>query len=389
MYLPLCVGRDVDVHRYRGGGALRPRRYLPRPSPRASPVGTPAEAAPRVTPSGRPPRTSRPPRKRVAVVVNPTKFDDLPAAAGLCSSRSAPSRTGTTRSSSRPPRTTWASARPARPSPTASTSSARSAATARCARSRRSSSAPASRSGCSPAAPATCWPATSSCPSTTSRRAMTVALTGRNRHIDVGWLTLDPDERPRARGGWPERTRRRASARHAFFVMAGLGLDAAIMDSTSEAAEGADRLGRLRPGRPAQHAHRALQGHADRRRRRPETQTGPDGRHRQLRQDHRRHRPAARTPSPTTASSTSSSWRRTGVAAGRRSPPGSSRSSDRSTTDARRATAASRPSCTVDEPQRVQVDGDIIGEATARRASRCSTGCSSCAPTNGRTPAAG
>ena len=63
-------------------------------------------------------------------------------------------------------------------------------------------------------------------------RAVVVALTGRNRHIDVGWMRLDPDE-----AHLEEHVGEGSSAgprRHAFLVMAGLGLDAAIMDNTSE-----------------------------------------------------------------------------------------------------------------------------------------------------------
>ncbi len=63
--------------------------------------------------------------------------------------------------------------------------------------------------------------------------AVAVAMSGRNRHIDVGWLTLDPGE---AHLG--EHVGEGSSAgprRHIFLVMAGLGLDAAIMEETSEA----------------------------------------------------------------------------------------------------------------------------------------------------------
>ncbi|NHI18853.1 NAD(+)/NADH kinase [Phycicoccus endophyticus] len=63
-------------------------------------------------------------------------------------------------------------------------------------------------------------------------RAMTVALTGRNRHVDAAWLTLDPDDlEPEGHTGEGSTA---GPSRHAFFVMAGLGLDAAIMGSTSE-----------------------------------------------------------------------------------------------------------------------------------------------------------
>jgi YegS/Rv2252/BmrU family lipid kinase len=63
-------------------------------------------------------------------------------------------------------------------------------------------------------------------------RAVMVALTGRNRHIDVGWMRLNPDE-----AVLEEHVGEGASVgfrRHAFLVMAGLGLDAAIMEGTSE-----------------------------------------------------------------------------------------------------------------------------------------------------------
>ena len=63
-------------------------------------------------------------------------------------------------------------------------------------------------------------------------KAVGVALSGRNRHIDVGWMTLDPDE-----VHLEEHVGEGSSSgprRHAFLVMAGLGLDAAIMDNTSE-----------------------------------------------------------------------------------------------------------------------------------------------------------
>ncbi|WP_392543885.1 diacylglycerol/lipid kinase family protein [Oryzobacter telluris] len=63
-------------------------------------------------------------------------------------------------------------------------------------------------------------------------RAVEVAISGRNRHVDVGWMTLDPYEahlEEHVGEGASEGQRR-----HAFLVMAGLGLDAAIMSETSE-----------------------------------------------------------------------------------------------------------------------------------------------------------
>lgn len=52
-----------------------------------------------------------------------------------------------------------------------------------------------------------------------------IACTGRERAVDVGYLTLDP-----AGGDAP-------GEEHAFLVMAGIGLDATIMAETSEAAK--------------------------------------------------------------------------------------------------------------------------------------------------------
>ena len=63
-------------------------------------------------------------------------------------------------------------------------------------------------------------------------RSVEVAITGRNRHIDVGWMRLNPDE-----AHLEEHIGEGSSVglrRHAFLVMAGLGLDAAIMEDTSE-----------------------------------------------------------------------------------------------------------------------------------------------------------
>jgi diacylglycerol kinase family enzyme len=79
-----------------------------------------------------------------------------------------------------------------------------------------------------------------------------VALTGRNRHIDVGWLTLDPTAKQSSTeeldpghdgptepdvGADDEQGSDPAPNQHAFLVMAGLGLDASIMHATSEGAK--------------------------------------------------------------------------------------------------------------------------------------------------------
>lgn len=63
-------------------------------------------------------------------------------------------------------------------------------------------------------------------------RAVAVAITGRNRHIDVGWMTLDPRDMHLEEHVGEGSTA--GAERHAFLVMAGLGLDAAIMEDTSE-----------------------------------------------------------------------------------------------------------------------------------------------------------
>jgi diacylglycerol kinase family enzyme len=63
-------------------------------------------------------------------------------------------------------------------------------------------------------------------------RAVAVAVTGRNRHVDVGWMRLNPDEAHLEEGVGEGSSA--GPQRHAFLVMAGLGLDAAIMDNTSE-----------------------------------------------------------------------------------------------------------------------------------------------------------
>lgn len=79
-----------------------------------------------------------------------------------------------------------------------------------------------------------------------------VALTGRNRHIDVGWATLDPSveqgstqELDPANDGPTEPDvgaddtygSAPAANQHAFLVMSGLGLDASIMHGTTEEAK--------------------------------------------------------------------------------------------------------------------------------------------------------
>jgi diacylglycerol kinase (ATP) len=63
-------------------------------------------------------------------------------------------------------------------------------------------------------------------------QSLAVALTGRNRHIDAAWMTLDPEDLELEEGAGEGSSS--GERKHAFFVMAGLGLDAAIMDSTSE-----------------------------------------------------------------------------------------------------------------------------------------------------------
>lgn len=57
--------------------------------------------------------------------------------------------------------------------------------------------------------------------------ALEVAVDERNRHVDIGWMTIDPDTEH--------------ASRHDFLVMAGMGFDAEIMESTS--AELKDTVG--------------------------------------------------------------------------------------------------------------------------------------------------
>lgn len=66
--------------------------------------------------------------------------------------------------------------------------------------------------------------------------AFEVACTGRNRAIDVAWLDLDPVAEVVAddEGQADEPVRGEPVRRHPFLVMAGMGFDAEIMGSTSE-----------------------------------------------------------------------------------------------------------------------------------------------------------
>lgn len=64
-------------------------------------------------------------------------------------------------------------------------------------------------------------------------KAVEIALTGKNRHVDVGWVTLDPTPEQVAPGASEtEAEQPEVSNRHAFLAMAGFGLDAAVLDET-------------------------------------------------------------------------------------------------------------------------------------------------------------
>lgn len=68
-------------------------------------------------------------------------------------------------------------------------------------------------------------------------RALRVALTGQNKRVDVGWLTLDRSAQParperREQPDQPDQPDR--PEQHLFLVMAGLGFDAAIMAGAPE-----------------------------------------------------------------------------------------------------------------------------------------------------------
>lgn len=66
--------------------------------------------------------------------------------------------------------------------------------------------------------------------------ALRVAYSGRNKAIDVGWLELDPAEEAATddSGQAEEPVEGPPVERHPFLVMAGMGFDAAIMGGTSE-----------------------------------------------------------------------------------------------------------------------------------------------------------
>ncbi|WP_435201926.1 diacylglycerol/lipid kinase family protein [Janibacter sp. GS2] len=66
--------------------------------------------------------------------------------------------------------------------------------------------------------------------------ALTVAYSGRNKAIDVAWLELDPAEEAGVEdtGQAEEPIEGPPVERHPFLVMAGMGFDAAIMGNTSE-----------------------------------------------------------------------------------------------------------------------------------------------------------
>lgn len=59
--------------------------------------------------------------------------------------------------------------------------------------------------------------------------ALTTAISGRNRHIDLGWAVLDPTSEQRSGADASP-----SANRHGFLVIAGAGLDATIMENTSE-----------------------------------------------------------------------------------------------------------------------------------------------------------
>ncbi|MGO1166261.1 MAG: diacylglycerol/lipid kinase family protein [Janibacter sp.] len=66
--------------------------------------------------------------------------------------------------------------------------------------------------------------------------ALAVAYGGRNKPIDVAWLELDPEEEAETedKGQAEEPVEGPPVRRHPFLVMAGMGFDAAIMGNTSE-----------------------------------------------------------------------------------------------------------------------------------------------------------
>ncbi len=63
--------------------------------------------------------------------------------------------------------------------------------------------------------------------------ALEVAYTGKNRRIDVGWAALDEEGERRSEDPGVDTV----NHRHIFLVMAGLGFDAAVMSGTTETAK--------------------------------------------------------------------------------------------------------------------------------------------------------
>ena len=212
-------------------------------------------------------------------------------------------RGGTSRSSSRRRSTTSGSARPARPSPRTSTSCARSGRRHRACRGpgdgrlRRADGA-APRWHRQPARPQ---------PRAADRRPRARRDGRDHRPQPAHRRRLDAAE---PRRGAPRGARRRG--------LVGRAAPARVPrhgrprsrrrdhGGHLREAQGQDRLDRLRARRLQAPARRAVQGAPVRRRRAARDDPGAHRADRQLRQADRRHQPDARTPSPTTARSTSS-----------------------------------------------------------------------------------
>ena len=192
-------------------------------------------------------------------------------------------------------------------------------------------------------------------------KSVEVAITGRNRHIDVGWMRLNPDE-----AHLEEHVGEGSTAglrRHAFLVMAGLGLDAAIMDETSEKLKAKIGWTAYVPA-GLKHllverfkAHLSVDGGP------PTHGPGAHRADRQLRQAHRRHQPDARRRARRRHPRRRRHRAQGPARRGRPSRPRVLTKSERTTQNLDRYRCQS-VGIRVDHEQKIELDGDIIGEAT-------------------------
>ena len=156
-----------------------------------------------------------PSSRQLAVILNPIKVEDVEQFRAIVGAPWPRSPAGRSRRGSTRPSRTRAPAWPRRPRSRAPTWSSSAAATARCARCAPSWPAPASRSGIVPAGTGNLLARNLDIP-LYLRSAIDVALNGQDRAIDLVEVSGDGFEDTH------------------FMVMAGMGLDAAIMEGVNE-----------------------------------------------------------------------------------------------------------------------------------------------------------